>query len=173
MQLPGKILLMIFLLFSAIFLNGCTDKFFFPQTSLEITSVDPYELIPTATDTASLPVTQINIKSLSTIPCSLKGYSIKYFTSLGEEITSARVEYTNADLKIDGEAEISISIRAYSRRMVDIFELSASDIAPVTARITLNFKDINNNHLSREAHCLLFKPEAAETAAEEVVAEEG
>ena len=156
-----KILFFLPLLAATFFVSGCADKLLFPETSLLITSVSPYELIATATDTASLPTTQVNIKSQSKIPCNLKGYSIDYFTSLGEEIPSAKVEFTQVELEIQGEAEVSFEVKAFSRRMVDIFELSASQIAPVTARITLEFKDLNGNHISREAHCLLQKPDTA------------
>ncbi|EKD81674.1 MAG: hypothetical protein ACD_39C01696G0004 [uncultured bacterium] len=161
MQRLCKFLFFLPLLALSFFVTGCADKFIFPETSLEITSVVPYELIPTATDTASLPTTAITIKSLSKIPCNLKGYSINYFTSLGEEIPSAKVTFTPAELEIAAEAEVTFEIKAFSRRMVDIFELSSSQITPVTARFTLEFKDINGNHISRDAHCILHKPDSS------------
>ena len=163
MQRLCKLIFFLPLLAAALLTTGCADKLLFPETILEITSVDPYELIPTATDTASLPTTQINIKSLSKIPCTLKGYSINYFTSLGEEIPSAKVEFTPAELKIDAESSVSFEIKAFSRRMVDIFELSSSQISPVTARFVLEFKDINGNRISLDAHCILHKPDTTTT----------
>jgi len=165
MRLMYKILFFLPLLAATFFVTGCADKLLFPETSLLITSVTPYELIATATDTASLPTTQVNIKSQSKIPCNLKGYSMNYYTILGEEISSAKVEFTQVELEILGEAEVSFEVKAFSRRMVEIFELSSSQIAPVTARITLEFKDLNGNHISREAHCLLQKPDKATAAA--------
>lgn len=146
---------------TAVFSNGCIDKTFYPATEIEVVSVDPYALIPTATDTASLPTAEVSVKSLSKIPCTLKAVSIAYFTSLGEEIQILRVDNQPIEVKLDAEASLNIDIRAYTPSLVNIFELSTSDISPVSAKMTLHFNDINGNWVNREAHCLLYKYEEA------------
>jgi len=146
---------------TAVFSNGCIDKTFYPATEIEVVGVDPYALIPTATDTASLPTAEVSVKSLSKIPCTLKAVSIAYFTSLGEEIQILRVDNQPIEVKLDAEASLNIDIRAYTPSLVNIFELSTSDISPVSAKMTLHFNDINGNWVNREAHCLLYKYEEA------------
>lgn len=159
MQRSARIVLFVLAFVAAVFSNGCIDKTFYPATEIEVVSVEPYALIPTATDTASLPTTQISIKSLSKIPCTLKGISIAYFTSLGEEIQILTVNNQPIEVKLDAEATLDIDIRPYSPALVNIFELSTSDISPVSAKMTLHFNDINGNWVNREAHCLLYKYE--------------
>jgi len=148
---------------AAFFSNGCIDKTFFPSTELEVTSVTPYSLIPTATDTASLPTTQISVLSLSKVPCSLKGISASYYTVMGDEIPLLAVNNQQLEQKIDAEAAVVIPFSPYSSRLVDLFELSSSEISPVKARITMHFLDINGNWVNLDAHCMLYKYSSAAT----------
>lgn len=157
MQRLVKLLLFCVIAIAAFFSNGCIDKTFFPATELQVTSVEPYALIPTATDTASLPTTEIKILSQSKIPCSLKSLSAKYFTVFGEEIPLLAINNQQMELKIDAEASVGIPVSPYSSRLVELFELSASEISPVKVKITMNFLDANSNWVSTEAHCLLYK----------------
>lgn len=147
------------LIVAAVFSSGCIDKTFYPATEIEVVGVDPYALIPTATDTASLPTTKITVNSLSKIPCTLKAASCAFFTSLGDEITYLRINRQPMETKLDAEGSLEITMNIYPKALVDIFELSNSDISPVTAKITLHFNDINGNWVDREAHCLLYKYE--------------
>ena len=164
MQRSARIVLFALIFVTAVFSNGCIDKTFYPATELEVVGVDPYALIPTATDTASLPTTQITVNSLSKIPCTLKAASFAFFTSLGEEITYLRVSRQPMETKLDTEGSINITMAIYPKALVDIFELSNSDISPVMAKITLHFNDINGNWVDREAHCLLYKYEETSSA---------
>lgn len=147
------------LIVAAVLSSGCIDKTFYPATEIEVVGVDPYALIPTATDTASLPTTKITVNSLSKIPCTLKAASCAFFTSLGDEITYLRINRQPMETKLDAEGSLEITMNIYPKALVDIFELSNSDISPVTAKITLHFNDINGNWVDREAHCLLYKYE--------------
>jgi hypothetical protein len=156
-----RIQLFILLVFSSIFLTGCMEKTFFPAAEIEVTSVDPTYLIPTATATAELPTTDITIKSLNKVPCSLKSYSVKYTTPLGEEITSASYDSAGIEAKLDAEGELVVKMMPYSLRILDLFELSSSSIAPVTARMTFNFEDYNGNWNSVVAHCRLYPPDVS------------
>lgn len=163
MQLSIRTIMFIYLAFAAFFSTGCIDKTFKPATELEISAVDPYSLIPTATDTASLPSVSITVKSVSKIPCSMTGFTITYFTNLGEEIHSLAAIGIPIELKIDAEAEATVVIRPYTKALVDLYELSSSQISPVLAKITMNFKDINGNLLNREANCLLYEYDPPKT----------
>ena len=138
---------------------GCAEKTFFPSTEIEITGVTPYELIPTATDSASLPTTAISIKSLSKIPCTLKSYSIEYTTRLGEPLAGASSGKIDIEVKVEAEATVELTLRPYSKTIVNLFDTSFSDISPVKARMTLNFQDLNGNWVSTDANCLLYKLE--------------
>ncbi|MDD3148705.1 MAG: hypothetical protein PHD82_15530 [Candidatus Riflebacteria bacterium] len=130
-----------------------------------VTSVSPYALIPTATDTASLPTTEITVLSQSKVPCSLKSLGVNYYTAFGDEITSLAVNNQQIEMKVDAEAELVIGVSPYSAGLVDLFELSSSQISPVKAKISMNFLDINGNWVSLDAHCLLYRYEPPETAA--------
>ncbi len=154
-----KFLVMLSLLGALVFSTGCIDKTFKPEVALEVPSVAPYELYVTATDTASLPTTTITVNSISPIPCNLKSYSISYYTKYGDFIPGVSVANTPLELKLDGEGTISVTVKPYTARVVDLFELSGSDISPVTAKINLVFKDYNDNMVSKEAHCLLYEPD--------------
>lgn len=165
MQRSARIVMFVLLFVAAIFSNGCIDKTFYPATELEVTKVEPYALIPTATDTASLPTTQITVNSLSKIPCTLKAASCAFFSSLGDEITFLRITRQPMETKLDAEGSLDITMNIYPKALVDIFELSNSDISPVKAKITLHFNDINGNWVDREAHCLLYKYEVKSSAA--------
>jgi hypothetical protein len=154
-----KILVSLTLLTAVLLSTGCIDKTFRPEVALEIPSVAPYELYTTATDTASLPTTSITVTSISPIPCNLKSYSISYFTKYGDIISGLSVNSTPLELKLEGEGTITVTVKPYTSRVVGLFELSGSDISPVTAKINLVFKDYNDNMVSKEAHCLLYKPD--------------
>lgn len=159
MQRSARIVMFALLIVAAVFSSGCIDKTFYPATEIEVVGVNPYALIPTATDTASLPTTKITVNSLSKIPCTLKAASCAFFTSLGDEITYLRINRQPMETKLDAEGSLEITMNIYPKALVDIFELSNSDISPVTAKITLHFNDINGNWVDREAHCLLYKYE--------------
>jgi hypothetical protein len=135
------------------------EKTFNPPSELEITSVDPYELYATATDSASLPTTSITATNLTTIPCNLESYSISYYTKYGDLIPGLAIVSTPLELKLDAEGTLNVTVKPYTKRVVELFELSGSDISPVSAKINLLFKDYNSNHVSKEAHCLLYKPD--------------
>lgn len=139
-------------------LTGCIEKTLKPEAILEIPSVSPYELVPTATDTASLPETTVTVNSINTIPCNLKSYSINYYTKFGEIIPSLAVPSTPIEYKLAAGGTIDVTVKPYTRNLVELFELSSSDISPISARINLVFKDYNDNYISREASCLLHKP---------------
>jgi len=166
MQRSARIVLFALIFVTAVFSNGCIDKTFYPATEIIVARVEPYALFPTATDSASLPTTQIKVSPLSKIPCTLKAVSCAYFTSIGEEITNLRVSNQPMEMQLKEENpavdnSINIIMNIYPKALVDVFELSSSDISPVTARMTFHFNDVNGNWVNLEANCLLYKYEEA------------
>lgn len=153
-----KIFILPFLLASALLLTGCIEKTIYPEVALEIPAVTPYELYATATDTASLPTTSITVTSISKIPCNLKSYSINYNTQYGENIPSLNIAPTPINIKLAAEGSIDVVVKPFTSRVVSVFELSNSDISPITATVNLVFEDYNGNMVSKEGHCLLYKP---------------
>ena len=155
-----KCILFSFVLLFATFAAGCNvESALKPAVVLEVPSISTYELHATATDTASLPTTDVSVKSLSKISCFLKNYSINYTTQYGDPIPQLAVLSVPKEVKIDAEAEVAITVKPYTSRVVDLFELSTSKISPLTAEITLTFEDYNGNWVSKDAHCLLYAPE--------------
>lgn len=155
-----KFLMIPFVLLFAVLTTGCNvESAFKPSVVLEVPGVSTYELHPTATDTASLPTTDVTVKSLSKISCNLKSYSISYTTQYGDALPQLAIESVPMEKKLDAEAEITVTVKPYTSRVLDLFELSTSQISPLTAEITLTFKDYNGNWVSKDAHCLLYAPE--------------
>lgn len=159
MKVNFRFFSLLILIFSATLLTGCIEKTFKPEAILEVTSLSPYELIPTATDTASLPTTSITVTSINTIPCNLKSFSVSYLTKFGEVIPSLAIPTTQIETKLAAGGSIDVVVKPYTARVLELFELSGSDISPIRAQISLVFKDYNDNLISREANCLLYKPD--------------
>lgn len=143
----------------AFMLTGCIDKTFKPEAVMEITTGESNALIPTATDTASLPEATITVTSINTIPCNLKSFSINYYTRAGEMIPGLNVPSTSLEGKLAAAGTLAVTIKAYTKGVVELFELSNSSISPIIARINLVFKDYNDNFISKEANFFLFEPD--------------
>ena len=161
MKRQHKIFFLLLTFFGIIFTTGCIDKTFKPEAALEVADVTPYELTPTATDTASLPTTAITVNSINTIPANLKSYTISYFTKNGDPIPSLSVGTTPINLKLAAAGNISVTLKPYSAKVVELYELSNSDISPISAKITLYFEDYNDNIVIAEGSCLLYKFEGS------------
>lgn len=84
---------------------------------------------------------------------------------MGDEIPLLALNNQQLELKVDAEATLVIPFSPYSSRLVDLFELSSSEISPVKARITMHFLDINGNWVNLDAHCMLYKYSSAATTA--------
>jgi hypothetical protein len=162
MVLVKKLIFFFIVSATAIFSSGCIEKTLKPEAALEITSVEPHALYATATDTASLPTTDVTVTSINTIPCNLESYWINYYTSSNEGIPSLKTVPTSVAGKLDAEGTLTITASPYTTRVVDLFELSGSSISPIVAEMNFVFKDYNGNHISKTASCLLFEPDPAQ-----------
>lgn len=149
-----------FLLFSLIVFSGCANEIFTPAAKLEIIEVVPYETIPEGNNIADIEPVELRVILLDEMPCSLESYSIKYYTQLGHEIHGLAVGTTRKKLRFAGaeNEELSVSIRAYTQRLMDLYEQTDSEISPVEARIKLLFKDFHSNLIEVQASCLLYRP---------------
>ncbi len=153
-----KVFLFAYFIIAVFLTTGCIDKTVKPAVVLEVTGVAPYSVQPTATDTASLPEVTVSITSLSKVPCNLRTISVTYLTPYGEAIPQLEVSPIPVEGKIDAEGSLDVAVKPYTSRVVNLYELSSSDISPITAKITISVEDYNGNWISREAHCLLYAP---------------
>lgn len=159
-------ILKLFLGFGLFFsLSGCIEKTVLPALILSVTSVTPYELKPTsATDattgatTYTLPTTVIALRSMTKVPARLVSFNISYSTRIGQPLPSLRIDETPYDLYLTPDSTINITMSPYSERVLNLFLFSTSEISPIRAVMTLTVKDVNNNTIHRDAHCLLLKP---------------
>ena len=158
MNYLSKFIIFAYILAACLFISGCSDKTLKPAAVLEVPTVSPFELYATATNTQSLPTADITITSLSKIPCNLRKYSVKYFTPYGEEIPQLAINSIPVESKLAAEGEITVTTKPYTSKVVDLYELSTSDISPITAQITVTFEDYNGNWVERTGHCQLYKP---------------
>jgi hypothetical protein len=79
-------------------------------------------------------------------------------TPYGEPIPQLEISAMPMEGKIAAEGSLAIVVKPYTSRVVNLYELSSSDISPITAKINFSFEDYNGNWVSREAHCLLYAP---------------
>jgi hypothetical protein len=154
--LRSKRWLALLLFAQVLLLAGCLNKTIYPAVLLIVDSVEPYQLVPTATDTASLPTVSVTLVTQSRVPAYLKGFSVSYTTNLGEPLPYLTIEELPllTTLQVSGSTQVTVPV--YSSRVVDLFELSPSSIAPIKATITLRIQDANHNTIFREALCLLY-----------------
>lgn len=167
MNKHSRLMLLLFMSVYILLVTGCADEIYKPKADLVIVSVDPYNLHATATDSASLPVTTVNIQSFSGLPAQLYSYTARYYTLLGDEIVGLALNSISIQTRIEPMTQTAIELKPYTSRVVKLFDTTSSDIAPLVAKMRLFFKDVNDNKFELEASCLLYEPFIAEDSAEE------
>ena len=145
-------------------LSGCIERTLYPAVNLTVEGVDPYESFPSAG--AEPTEVSISLKTEEGIPSNLEAFSIAYYTRLGEPISKLEVPKTAKHQFLPAATANSISITPYTAYVLDLYELSSSDISPIRADITLYVKDVNGNRVERIASCLLYKPKTAAATTE-------
>lgn len=138
--------------------TGCIEKTILPTVMITVAKVDPYDLVPTSTATADLPAVQITLDFETPVPTNLVSFSIAYQSKVGQALPELAVPPTPYEFKFTPAAGQTITISPYTRRVVDLYDLSPSDLSPIIATIRLTFQDVNGNTLTRDATCRLFKP---------------
>lgn len=152
-------LLLLAVLFSAVFAAGCLEKTVYPALITTVVTVTPSDLQPTTgTDTLELPSAEIELRSETQVPARLVSYHVTFETPLGQPMESLRIPETPVDQYLTPGSSNQIVVRPYTTRVVDLYSSSASDIEPIRATITLTIKDENGNLTYPQAHCLLYKP---------------
>lgn len=155
-----KFTLFVFAAFAALFASGCVEKTLYPAVMVLVEDIDPDEVAYTEGAT-ELPKVTLTLTPQNGVPSSLVSYRISYFTRLSESIPELRVEETAFDLYLPANTQTAVTIPVYTTRVVDLFSLSQSDIAPIKAVITLTIKDVNGNTIQKDAHCNLSAPTAS------------
>lgn len=138
--------------------TGCIEKTILPTVMITVAKVEPYDLVPTSTATADLPTVQITLDFETQVPTNLVSFSIAYQSKVGQALPELAIPTTPYEFKFTPAAGQTITISPYTRRVVDLYELSPSDLSPILATIRLTFEDANGNTLTRDATCRLFKP---------------
>ena len=162
MSHASRKLLFLCTLLGSVFWTGCLEKTLFPAVLLTVTAVTPYKVQPTiaeASGTANLPTVVVSLRADTAVPAKLTGFAISYATAVGEPIGQLAVPFTPYNLVLETGATTQITFSPYTSRVVSLFELSTSDIAPITTKILMTIEDQNRNTITKEAHCLLYKPE--------------
>ncbi len=145
----------------AVFLSGCIEKTVLPAVLVTVAKVEPYDLIPTATETSALPTVDVTLDFESAVPTNLRSYSITYRTRAGQALPELTVPETPYQIKFSPTAGQVVTLRPYTSRVVDLYELTPSAISPIVATIRLTLEDVNGNTVFREATCRLFKPQVS------------
>lgn len=163
MGYPKRTAIIIYLSVLALLCLGCSRNTFYPASDILVVSVDPASIIPTETTFDAISEGTINLKLLNKIPCSLISYDIAYKTYLGismDNLSMSNIR-TNIPLAAEGE-EVRLTLRPYSIQLMELMQNTNSKISPVQATVTMHFKDINKNEITRNATFLLYKNETIE-----------
>ena len=140
----------------SLFGNGCIEKTLLPAVIITVANVTPYDLVPTSTATAQLPSCQVNLTFETLVPTRLQSFSVSYASKLGQPIPVLRIEETPMEVRFTGGAA-AVTFNPYTAKVVELYELTSSDISPIIATIRLTFRDANGNTVQRDATCRLFK----------------
>ena len=151
------------ILSAVVFLSGCIEKTLKPAVIMKVAQVSPYRVFPTGTGTSDLPTVDVLLTAQSGVPSKLLSYAVTYQTSQGQALPQLRIDETPMELLIAPSADTTITLPVYTSRVVDLFDLTLSDISPLKASIRLTIHDENNNTIAKEAHCLLYPPGTTST----------
>jgi len=147
--------------FSCVALPGCIQKTIYPAILLTVVSVTPFELRPTAptgSATITLPSVVVALRSDVQMPANLVAYSFAYETNLGSPLPQLAVGPIPIELSLTVGGTTNITLNPYTQTVVDLFSNTTSEISPIKATILLDVKDVNENTVRKEAHCLLYRP---------------
>lgn len=160
-----KFISVIFLLIIAVNTVGCTRKELYQASDIQVTKVEPFNILPTDTDFSSIEDGVITLQLINNVPCELVSYDIHYKTVVNEPIDSLAI--TNVMINIplsESGSEVTVTLKPYSQQLLNLFNNSISSISPVRAIVTLHFKDVNKNEITKEAGFLLYKFEGTSTS---------
>ncbi len=152
-------------LFFLLFLTGCIEKTVYPAVVITVDKVEPYQLEVTdysvaasASGTVTLPTTAVSLKVQTGVPSWIKAVSIVYTTKLDQPLPELEVKETPFDLFLTPSTSNDVTVKPYTLKVLELYELSSSEISPIKASITLKIKDANGNDTYVQTTCLLLKP---------------
>lgn len=144
------------MIFLALGLAGCVDKFVYPSARFTVTGVTPDRILLASATTIVLPGTSIALRSDFSIPSNLQSFSVTYTTRLGQPIPEIAIPETILNLLIAGGATTNIAMNPYTRRVFELLDGTQADISPLNATMHLTIKDVNGNTTQIGANCLLY-----------------
>ena len=160
-----KILYFAFLFMFVLINLGCDKKVFYPASDLQITKTEPFNIIPSSSDFSSIEDGVVSVKLLNAIPCELVSYDLTYRTILDEPLEGLTL--TNIPINIPLESantEISVTLKPYTKQVLDLFNNTNSNISPIRATVIMHFKDVNKNETIRTGSFLLYKYEESSSS---------
>ncbi len=144
---------------------GCDKKVFYPASDLQITKTEPFNIIPSSSDFSSIEDGVVSVKLLNAIPCELVSYDLTYRTILDEPLEGLTL--TNIPINIpleSADTEISVTLKPYTKQVLDLFNNTNSNISPIRATVIMHFKDVNKNETIRTGSFLLYKYEESSSS---------
>ena len=161
MKILYKIISIVFLLAFAVFSTGCNKNELYPASDIQITKVDPYNIIPTSNNFDSIDDGVITMKLLNSIPCDLISYDLSYRTVLNDPIESLSISQIRTNLPLaEKDTEVELTLKPYTQQLLNLLQSTSSEISPIRATVILHFRDVNKNDIYREASFLLYKYES-------------
>lgn len=160
-----KIFWLILFLAGCVWCNGCIDKTFFPKAALTVVNVDPYYVAwekqgEGASATYTLPNVRLSLQNDSGIRANLKSVAITYRTRLDEVINDLPAHNSGIELLIGPSTVTEFDLVFNSLELYEFISLTKTSIFPIKASFLLQLEDINRNHMTLEANCLIFSPDA-------------
>ena len=147
--------------------TGCNKNVFYPASDIQITKTDPFNILPSSSDFNSLPEGVISIKLINSIPCELVSYDLTYRTVLNEPLDGLTITEIPINIPFpEVDTETDVTLKPYTKQVLDLFTNTNSNISPIRAMVTLHFKDVNNNEIIRNASFLLYKYEQEAASSE-------
>jgi len=159
-----KIFWLILFLAGCVWCNGCIDKTFFPKAALTVVNVDPYYVAwekqgEGASATYTLPNVRLSLQNDSGIRANLKSVAITYRTRLDEVINDLPAHNSGIELLIGPSTVTEFDLVFNSLELYEFISLTKTSIFPIKASFLLQIEDINRNHMTLEANCLIFSPD--------------
>lgn len=145
-------------------LSGCAESLFKPSATFTVDSVDPYLMAweaegEGASATYTLPNLKISLRNDTPIPANLVSTQVLYSTKTGEIISQLPPYSNKQELALAGNSTTEFEVAIYYPDLFNFISYVSSDIYPINAAVKLNIIDINENTISVEANCQVYRPD--------------
>lgn len=162
MQIPKRLVLIVYLLAFVLLNIGCSKDFVYPQSDIQLVPSSA-DIIPSSRTVTDISESTINITLYNAVSCSVTGYDLAYETILGEPIESLAIINIPIEKIINGSRQSgttttdSMPVRPYTEGVMNLLESTTSSISPIRATVTVHFHDVNGNDFDKQVHFLCWK----------------